>query len=492
MRSQAFDLVVRNGTVVTEGGALMGCDIGVTDGTIQAVGPQLPRGREEVDAGSLLVLPGGVDAHCHLAQVSSTGLLTADDFHSGGMSAACGGTTTIVPFAAQHRGQSLREVVEAYHALAKRAFVDYAFHMIVSDPTDIVLGEELPSLVRAGHTSFKVFMTYDALRLTDRQILDVLAVAAREGALTMFHAENHDAIAWITSRLVAEGKTAPKYHPQARPEPVEREAVGRAIALAELVDVPILIVHVSGRQALDEIRRAKARGRTVFAETCPQYLTIAAGDLDRPGFEGAKLMFSPPARDADSQAALWEGLCDGAIDLFSSDHAPYRYDDPKGKKAHGEGAPFTKVANGVPTIELRLPILFSEGVTRGRLDLEAFVRLTAEMPARIYGLYPRKGVIAVGSDADLTMWDPDREVTVTHALLHDRMDYTPFEGLQLRGWPVRTIARGETVMRDGEVCGNEGRGRFIDRVPFAYAAAITRRSIDAAARPAQSIALQDG
>ena len=352
-----------------------------------------------------------------------------------------------------------------YHAQAQRAFVDYAFHLIVSDPTDAVLADELPSLVRAGHTSCKVFMTYDALRLTDRQILDVLAVTGREGALTMVHAENHDAIAWLTAKLVAEGKTAPKYHPQARPEPVEREATARALMLGEIANAPLLIVHVSGRQALDEVRRAKARGARVYAETCPQYLTITAADLDRPGFEGAKFMFSPPARDRESQTALWDGLRDGTIDVFSSDHAPYRYDDPAGKKAHGEHAPFTKVPSGVPSIELRLPVLFSEGVSAGRIDLQAFVRLTATTPARLYGLYPRKGTIAVGSDADLTLWDPRRQVTVTHALLHDRMDYTPFEGLSIRGWPTTTISRGEVVMRNGEVFGREGRGRFLDRRP---------------------------
>jgi dihydropyrimidinase len=465
----SFDLVIRGGTVVTDVDRLEHCDIGVRSGTIAEIGAGLPSGSDEIDARGRLVLPGGVDAHCHLAQVSSTGLVTADDFHSGGVAAACGGTTTIVPFAAQHRGQSLRRVVEDYHAHAARAFVDYAFHLIVSDPTETVLRDELPSLVREGHTSLKVYMTYDALRLTDRQILDVLAVARREGALTMFHAENHDAIAWTTARLLAEGKIAPKWHPYARPEAAEREATARAIALAELVDAPIMIVHVSGRQALEEVRRAKGRGCRVFGETCPQYLVFTAADLDRPGFEGAKLMFSPPARDAAGQAALWEGLRDGTIDVFSSDHAPYRYDDPAGKKAHGENPPFTKVPNGVPSIELRLPVLFSEGVSAGRLDLATFVRLTATAPACTYGLFPRKGTIALGSDADLVVWDPDREVVVSLDLLHDRMDYTPFEGMRLRGWPETTISRGEVIVSGGQVRGREGRGRFLTRAHGATA-----------------------
>ena len=464
----AFDLVVRHGTVVTETERRDGCDIGIRDGLVVALGSSLGAGHREIDAHGRLVLPGGVDAHCHIAQISSTGLFTADDFLSGGRSAACGGTTTIVPFAAQHRGQSLRRVVEEYQVHARRSCIDYAFHLILSDPTDAVLHEELPALVREGHTSLKVYMTYDALRLTDRQVLDVLTVARREGALTMFHAENHDAIAWLTQRLLADGKTSPKYHPMSRPEPVEREATARAIMLAQLVDVPILIVHVSGREALDEIRRAKARGARVFAETCPQYLVFSAEDLDLPGFEGAKLMFSPPARDRESQQALWAGLGDGTIDLFSSDHAPYRYDDRQGKKAHGEAAPFTKVPNGVPSIEMRLPLLFSEGVSTDRMDLHSFVRLTATNPARIYGLYPRKGTIAVGSDADIVLWDPARDVTVTHGLLHDDMDYTPFEGMHIRGWPVMTLSRGEVIMEEGVFSGREGRGRFLGREAFRW------------------------
>ena len=463
--SGPFDLLVRGGSVVTAGGTAR-CDVGIREGRIVALGEGLGPARETLDAKGRLVLPGGVDAHCHVDQVSSTGLLTADDFFTGGVSAACGGTTTIIPFAAQHRGQSLRKVVADYHARAEpRAFVDYAFHLIVSDPTDQVLGDELPALAREGYTSLKVYLTYDALRLSDRQVLDVLAVAKREGALTMFHAENHDAIAWMTARLVADGHTSPRYHALARPQAAEREATARSCALAELVGVPILIVHVSCGGALEEIRRSRSRGATVYAETCPQYLVFTAADLDRPGFEGAKWMFSPPARDREAQEALWAGLADGTIDVFSSDHAPYRFDDPQGKKAHGEEAPFTKVPNGVPSLELRMPLLFSEGVTTGRISLERFVDLTATAPARLYGLHPGKGCIQLGADADLAVWDPEREVMVTQALLHDRMDYTPFEGMRVRGWPVVTVSRGEVIWADGQVRGGPGRGRFVRRQP---------------------------
>jgi dihydropyrimidinase len=458
-----FDLVVRNGHVVTAADVFR-ADLGIRDGRIVAIGERL-QGTKEIDATGRLVMPGGVDTHCHIAQKSSTGVITADDFYSGGVSAACGGTTTIVPFAAQHRGQSLLDVVQAYHERARgRAFVDYGFHLIVSDPTERVLTQELPALIRDGCPSFKIYLTYDALKLTDGQALDVLAVAKREGALVMVHAENSDAIAWLTRSLLASGRTAPRFHPASRPEVVEREATSRAIALAELVHVPILIVHVSSAGALDEIRRARQRGVKVYGETCPQYLLLTADDLDRPGFEGAKFMCSPPPRTEASQQAIWQGLQSGIVGVFSSDHAPYRFDDPQGKKLHGEHAPFNKVPNGVPGLETRLPLLFSEGVVKGRIDLHQFVAMTATTPARIYGMYPRKGSIAIGADADLAIWDPAVEVTISKAVLHDTMDYTPYEGTRVTGWPILTISRGEVIWANGAVKGEPGRGQFLRRI----------------------------
>ena len=461
--SDRYDLVVRGGTLVTESHHGP-CDIGVRDGRVVALAETLGPGTEELDASGQLVLPGGVDAHCHVDQRSSSGLMTADDFYTAGVSAACGGTTTIVPFAAQHRGQSLRDVVNDYGERARsKAFVDYAFHLIVSDPTETVLEVELPELIRRGFRSFKIYLTYDSMKLSDRQTLEILSLARREGALVMVHAENHDAIAWLTEGLLARGHTTPRYHPEARPAVAEREATARALALAELVGAEVLIVHVSCAEALEEIRRARARGVRVHAETCPQYLLLTAADMDRPGFEGAKFMCSPPPRAPADQEALWRGLFDGGIDVFASDHAPYRFDDPKGKKAHGENAPFTKVPNGLPGLETRLPILFSEGVVRRRLDLRRFVALTATTAARLYGLFPRKGTIGVGSDADIVVWDPEREVTVSSSTLHDAMDYTPYEGLVLTGAPVVTISRGEVVWSEGEVRGEVGRGRLAAR-----------------------------
>jgi dihydropyrimidinase len=462
----AFDLVVRGGTVVTDTDTVR-CDVGVRGGRIAAIGGNLGTAASEIDAAGLLVMPGGIDAHCHIDQRSSSGLTTADDFFTGGVSAACGGTTTIVPFAAQHRGQSLRAVVAAYHVRASsRAFIDYGFHLIVSDPTETVLREELPEMIAAGCPSLKVYMTYEALKLNDRQLLAVFEAASRHRALVLVHAENSDAIAWKTDQLLAAGQTEPRYHPASRPSLAEGEATNRAIALAELAGAAVFIVHVSCREALVPIVAARARRARVWAETCPQYLLLAAADMDRPGFEMAKFVCSPPLRSTADQAALWEALASGTLDVVASDHAPYRLQDPQGKLAHGADAPFTKIPNGMPGLELRLPLLFSEGVGKGRLTANQFVALTASNPARIYGMFPRKGTIAVGADADLVVWDPNREAVVTHAALHDAMDYTPFEGARVKGWPVTTVSRGDVVWDGQTVRGDAGRGRFVARAPL--------------------------
>lgn len=456
-----FDMVVRNGTVVSAVDRVI-CDVGVKEGRIVEIGAKLGPGRVEVDASGKLVLPGAIDSHCHVAQESSTGLMTADDFYTATLSAVCGGTTTIMPFAAQHRGQSLRDVVSEYHRRAEgKAVVDYAFHMIISDPDRRTLQEDLPALIETGCTSFKVFMTYDALKLTDGQILDVLTVAREEHALVMVHAENSEAIAWVTRRLLAAGHTAPRYHADSRPVVVEREAVHRVISLAEIANAPLLIVHVSSADGLEQIRWARERGLPVYSETCPQYLFFTAQDLDRPGFEGAKYVFSPPPRDHANQEALWTGLQQGTLDLLSSDHAPYRFGDVDGKAVYGTDAPFPKIPSGMPGLETCFPIVFSEGVLKGRITLEQFVAISSTNAARIYGLFPRKGTITPGADADLAIWDPGLQVTITNDSLHHRMDYTPYEGMTVTGWPVVTVSRGEVVWANGEVNARPGRGIFL-------------------------------
>ena len=458
--NELFDLVVRNAHAVTAADAQR-CDIGVRGGRIVALADRLGAARREIDAAGRLVLPGGVDGHCHMDQPMPPPMRMADDFESGTRSAACGGTTTVIPFAAQAKGQSLVAAVEDYHRRASgKACIDYAFHLIVSDPTREVLVRELPRLIGEGYTSFKIYMTYDELKLSDRDILAVFDVARREGAMVMVHAENSDAIAWLTERLTAAGRSAPKYHAASRPMPVEREATHRAITFSELADVPILIVHVSGADAVEQIRWAHGRGLNIYAETCPQYLFLTADDLGVDGYHGAKCVCSPPPRDKANQQRIWDGLANGVFHVFSSDHAPFRYDDPRGKKLGGKEVAFPYIPNGIPGLETRLPLLFSEGVLKGRIDLHQFVALTASNPARMYGLYPRKGTIAIGADADLVIWDDKRAVTIRNSALHHAVDYTPYEGFKITGWPAITLSKGELVW-DGAFRGRSGQGEFL-------------------------------
>jgi len=456
-----LDLVIRNAVVATASDTFA-CDIGIRGGRIALLGEGLPAGEREIDAAGRTVTPGGVDAHCHLDQPMEGPAKMADDFLTGSRSAACGGTTTIIPFAAQMKGQSLRDAVTDYHGRAEgKSCIDYAFHLIVSDPTPEVVERELPSLIGEGYTSFKVYMTYDDLKLDDAQILDVLDVARNHGALAMVHAENADCIEWLTKRLEAAGRTAPRWHAHARPMLVEREATHRAIALSELVDVPILIVHVSGREAIEQIRWARGHGLSIFAETCPQYLFLTAEDLGiDDSYLGARCICSPPPRDKANQQRIWEGLTDGLFTVFSSDHAPFRYEDPAGKKIGGQEVPFRHIPNGIPGLETRLPLLYSEGVLGGRITLQKFVELTATNPAKAYGLHPRKGTLAVGSDADLVIWD-EREVTLDNGMLHHAVDYTPYEGMKLKAWPGLTLSRGEVVWDGQRFTGRPGRGRFL-------------------------------
>ncbi|HKG81573.1 MAG TPA: dihydropyrimidinase [Beijerinckiaceae bacterium] len=468
-----FDLAICGGTVATAADTFR-ADVGIRGGRIAAVADKVEGARREIDARGLLVLPGGIDSHVHLAQPSGPEITPADDFASGTAAAAAGGNTCVVPFALQIKGMSLRQCVEDYRRKAEgQCFIDVGFHLIITHPTPEVLGQELPALVKAGHTSFKVFMTYDDLVLNDRELLEVFEVARRERALVMVHAEGYDAIRFMTERLERAGKTEPFFHAASRPQVVEREATHRAISHAELVDVPIMIVHVSGREAMEQIRWARQRGLKVYAETCPQYITLTEDDLRGTGMDmsGAKYVCSPPPRDRESHAAVWQGIEDGFFQTFSSDHAPFRYDDPK-CKLHPKGrTSFRWVPNGIPSVETRLPILFSEGVSKGRISVNRFVELASTNHAKIYGLYPRKGSIAVGFDADIALWDPNRRETIRQEILHHGPDYTPWEGFQVTGWPVMTIARGEVVAEEGRIVGHKGRGEILEREISPYAAA---------------------
>lgn len=446
-----FDTIIKGGTVVTASDTYR-CDIGITAGRITALADSLTEATEVIDATGLLVMPGGIDSHVHLEQPSGPGIVMADNFETGTRSAAIGGNTTVMPFCLQVKGQSLREALDAYKAKASgNCYTDICLHLIVADPTPQVLGQELPALIAEGYTSIKIFMTYDDLKLNDREILEVLDVARAHNALVMVHCEGYDAIRFLTERLERQGKTAPFYHGPSRPMVVEREATHRAVSFAEIVETEAMIVHVSNRAAMEEIRSAQQRGLKIYGETCPQYLVLTEADMGGEGMAGAKYVCSPPPRDADSQAACWEGLQQGVFEVFSSDHCPFRYDDPAGKLAPKGRQSFRYVPNGIPGIATRMPILFSEGVVKGRIDVNRFVALTSTNLAKRYGLYPQKGTIAVGADADLVLWDAGRQVTITHALLQDGCDYTPYEGLAVTGWPVRTILRGKTIMQDAMI-----------------------------------------
>ena len=456
-----IDVVIRGGTIATSSD-IFEADVGILGGSIVSIGKDLPGAARSIDARGKLVLPGGIDSHAHIEQLSASGLMTADDFDSATTSAAFGGTTTVISFAAQHRGMNLAQVVEEYHAAAKRgAVIDHAFHMIVADPTAETLAA-IPGLVGSGHASIKIFMTYDRIRLEDDQVLDVLAAARAAKAMVCVHAENNGMISWLSKRLVDRGYIAPKYHTVSHPRLSEAEAFQRLIAMAEFIDQPIMIFHVSTAEGAAVVREARGRGLKVFAETCPHYLLLTAADVDKPGLEGAKWCCSPPLRTAGDQEALWAALARRDLQVISSDHAPYAYDET-GKLKHGPASTFKQIANGLPGLEVRLPLMFDAMVSKGRMGITDFVDLTATQPAKIYGLYPRKGTIAVGADADIVIWDPARTHTINAATQHDRTGYTPFEGRTVTGYPEIVLRRGEVIVENDKLLAKPGSGRFLGR-----------------------------
>lgn len=468
MAAPAYDLVIRNALVATSAACFEG-EVAVSGGHIAAIGRGLAPGAREIDATGGVLTPGGIDAHAHIAQLSGGGLMNADTWESASVSAALGGTTSVVAFAAQHQGMDLAEVVADYSALAAQgSVIDYAFHLIVADPTETTLKERLPALIDAGHASIKAFMTYDKVRLHDEQLLDLMAVAREKGAMVCVHAENHGMIAWMARRLVERGYVHPKYHSIAHPRVSESEAFERIVRMSALLDQPVTIFHVSTKEGAAIIRRARGEGVKVFAETCPQYLFFTKELVDKPGVEGAKWMFSPPAREPEDQEALWRALELGDFQTVSSDHAPYAF-DASGKLKAGPNPDFKQIANGVPGLQFRLPLLFDAMVSKGRLGLSKFVELTATGPARLYNL-PGKGDIAPGLDADLVIWDRERRVTLDDALVRDNTRYTPYAGMAVTGWPRTVIRRGETIVADGEAKAAPGSGRFMPRKAGACAA----------------------
>ncbi len=456
-----FDLVISNGTIATASDTFQ-ADIGVRSGKIVALGHDLGPARDVIDATGRYVLPGGIDSHVHIAQPSGPGLETADDFDSATLSALYGGNTTVMPFCMQQRGESLTQAVEAYHARAAgKLYTDIAFHLIVSDPTPHVLNTELPDLIARGYRSIKVFMTYENLRLNDAQLLSTMAAAKENGAVVMVHAENEDVIAFLSEQHQRKGMNAPLGHATSRPVSAEREATHRAMTLADIADVPVVIVHVSNGPTIEEIARARHRGQRVIAETCPQYLFLTEDDLARDGWEAAKFVCSPPPRDQAAQEACWRGLETGLFDLFSSDHCPFMF--IRDKLSDQARTSYRHIPNGIPGVETRLPLLFSEGVGKSRIDLCRFVDLTATNHARTYGLQPDKGTIAIGADADIAIWDPQVRWTIANTALHGASDYSPYEGMQVQGRPETVILRGKVMIRKGELLGGPDDGAYIHR-----------------------------
>tara|TARA_B100001057_G_scaffold382608_1_gene388656 strand:- start:35 stop:1438 length:1404 start_codon:yes stop_codon:yes gene_type:complete len=457
-----LDLIIKN-TKSCTATDIFDCDIGIKDGKIVLLQSLIKEeSKDTYNANGRFVLPGGIDAHCHIDQPMKDGSMCADNFESGTKSAAFGGTTTVIPFAVQYKGESLRKVIEDYHKRANNnCYIDYAFHTIIADANKKVLHQELPAIIKDGYSHFKIYMTYDDLKLNDREILEVLSIAGKEKAVVMIHAENHECISWLTEKLESEGKTHTKYHSNARPDIIEAEATNRAISLSRLTNTPILFVHISSKEAIDSIRNAQNKGFKILAETCPQYLFLTKDKLDQEDFEGAKFVCSPPPRTKEDQVEVWRAIQNGTFDVFSSDHCPFYFKGKKGKDLKGKNAPFSQIPNGCPGLETRLPLLFSEGVLKNRISINKFVEITSLKPAKIYGLYPKKGSISIGSDADLVIWDTNIKKKIKNEDLNHSVDYTPYEDMEVNAWPNTIISRGSVIVKDEKLLVKRGHGEFL-------------------------------
>jgi dihydropyrimidinase len=452
--------LIKNGTVVTAERSFA-ADILIDGEKIRDIAPSLPAEQADriIDAAGMLLLPGGIDVHTHL-DMPFGGTTSCDDFETGTRAAAFGGTTTLIDFAIQPKGTKMRDALDIWWKKADgRASIDYGLHMIVTDLGEAGL-EDMDSLVDEGVASFKLFMAYPGvLMVDDATIFQALGRTAKNGALICMHAENGGVIDVIVRRALAEGKTAPIYHALTRPVTAEAEAVHRAIAMAEIAGAPVYIVHLSSEDALNEVREARDRGLPVFAETCPQYLLLNIEEMQRPGFESAKYVFTPPLREKHHPPKLWEGLKHDHLQVVSTDHCPFCFADQKNLGKDD----FTKIPNGGPGIENRLQLLHHHGVNLGRLSLNRFVELVATTPAKLFGLYPRKGTLAPGSDADVVVWDPKADHTITAKTHHMRVDYSMFEGFTVKGNAKMVMSRGEILIDDGSYLGRPGRGQFLKR-----------------------------
>jgi len=459
----AIGTIVRGGTVVTATDKFP-ADVLIENGVITAIAQSLPAsGHETVDATGCYVFPGFIDPHTHL-DMPFGGTTTADDFATGTVGAAMGGTTTIVDFALHTKGDSLANAVKTWHGKADgKAAIDYAFHLTIADGRPETI-EEIPQMIaREGVNSFKVFMAYKhVLQVDDETIYKVLRAAATYGGLVQVHAENGDVIEVTVKEALAKGETAPKYHALTRPVELESEATSRAIRLAEVAGAPLYVVHVSSAMAADAISDGRKRGLPIYGETCPQYLVCDVSDYDRPDFAGANYVMSPPLREKHDQQVLIKKLKNGELHAFGSDHCSF---NNCGQKELGKND-FSKIPNGAPTIEDRVSILFEHGVNKGVIGLNQFVALASTNPAKLFGLFPRKGTIAVGSDADIVIWDPNSERTISAKTHHMRVDNNIFEGMHVTGGPRQVFLRGKKIVDDGKFLGASGDGKHQKSAPF--------------------------
>jgi dihydropyrimidinase len=458
-----MSLLIKGGRVVTAADDYV-ADVLVDDERISLIGVDLDVHADRVlDASGKYVLPGCIDPHTHL-DMPFGGTVTIDDFESGQTSAAFGGTTCHVDFCIQGRGQTFGQALEGWHAKANgKTLIDYGFHIAVTDLDEGGTLEELATLPDQGVTSYKLFMAYkNVLQVSDETLFRAMEVAASSGALVMVHAENGDAIDVLVQQALAAGNTAPHFHALTRPPELEGEATNRAIQLARIAGCPLYVVHVTCEQAVDPIRRAREAGWDVWGETCTQYLFVDYTFLERPDFEGAKYVYSPPARDAANHDVLWNAVRTDALSAISTDHCSFLWD---GQKTLG-GDDFTKIPNGGPGLEDRLKMIHHFGVGGGRISLNRMVDLLSTAPAKLFGLYPRKGTVAVGSDADLVIFDPTRRETISAAAAHSKCDYNLYEGTEVVGAPELVLLRGQVLVENGELVASPGVGRFVRRARF--------------------------